>query len=174
MTGAQSTRRRFLVAALTFSTIAATTPTHLWFESSTAWAQSADPTDELTDALAHLARLLFPHDGLADEIYANVIGGVLTATANDPAMTEVLHSAEAALDAASGQSWMKLDAPAQVEAMRRVQNEAFFAAILGTVRGHFYNNSEVWQFIDYPGSSKEYGGYINRGFDDIDWLPEAS
>jgi len=31
----------------------------------------------------------------------------------------------------------------------------------------------VWKHIDYPGSSKEYGGYINRGFNDIDWLPEV-
>jgi hypothetical protein len=174
MTGAQMTRRRFLVAALTFSTVAATTPTSLWFETSTAWAQSTDPTHELTDVLAHLARVLFPHDGLADETYANVIGGILTATAEDPAMTEVLRSAEVALDTASGQSWMTLNARAQVEAVKLVQDEAFFAAILGTVRGHFYNNPEVWQFIDYPGSSKEYGGYINRGFNDIDWLPEGN
>ena len=170
----QTTRRRFLVAAITFSTVAATAPTSLWLGHSAAWAQSTDPADELTNVLAHLARLLFPHDGLADETYANVIGGVLTATAEDPAMTEVLHSAELALDAASGQSWMKLDAAAQVEAIKLVQNEAFFAAILGTVRGHFYNNPEVWKLIEYPGSSKEYGGYINRGFNDIDWLPEEN
>jgi hypothetical protein len=174
MNNKQTTRRRFLVAAITFSTVAATAPTSLWLGHSAAWAQSTDPTDDLTDVLAHLARLLFPHDGLPDEIYADVMGGVLAATAEDPAMTEVLHSAEAALDAASDQSWMKLDAPAQVEAMKLVQGEAFFAAILDTVRGHFYYNPEVWKFLDYPGSSKEYGGYINRGFDDIDWLPEGS
>ena len=174
MTDEQTTRRRILVAALTFSTVAATAPTSLWFGGSAAWAQATDPAQELADVLAHLARLLFPHDGLADETYANVIGGVLAATAEDRAMTEVLHSAEVALDAASGQSWMKLDAAAQIEAIKLVQDEAFFAAILGTVRGHFYNNPEVWQFIDYPGSSKEYGGYINRGFNDIDWLPEEN
>lgn len=174
MNNKQTTRRRFLVAAITFSTVAATAPTSLWLGHSAAWAQSTNPDDELTDVLAHLARLLFPHDGLADEIYADVMGGVLAATAEDPAMTEVLHSAEAGLDAASGQSWMRLDTSAQVEAMKLVQDEAFFAAILGTVRGHFYYNPEVWKFLDYPGSSKEHGGYINRGFNDIDWLPEGS
>ena len=36
---------------------------------------------------------------------------------------------------------------------------------------HLYRNREVWQLVGYEGSSVEYGGYIDRGFDDIDWLP---
>jgi hypothetical protein len=40
------------------------------------------------------------------------------------------------------------------------------------VRFRLYDNAGLWKHIDYPGSSKEHGGYINRGFDDIDWLPE--
>ena len=33
-----------------------------------------------------------------------------------------------------------------------------------------YNNPEVWPKFGYEGSSAEHGGYINRGFSDIDWL----
>jgi hypothetical protein len=32
-----------------------------------------------------------------------------------------------------------------------------------------YNNPEVWPKFGYEGSSAEHGGYINRGFNDIDW-----
>ena len=69
---------------------------------------------------------------------------------------------------------MTLDEAEQIAVMQEVEGEAFFAVILGTVRGQFYYNPEVWKHIDYPGSSREFGGYINRGFDDIDWLPEGS
>ncbi len=32
-------------------------------------------------------------------------------------------------------------------------------------------NPRVAAFFGWEGSSVEHGGYINRGFDDIGWLP---
>jgi hypothetical protein len=34
-----------------------------------------------------------------------------------------------------------------------------------------YGNPRVAAFFGWEGSSVEHGGYINRGFDDIGWLP---
>ena len=46
-----------------------------------------------------------------------------------------------------------------------------------TVRGEcvvgIYNNPDVWKVLGYEGPSAEQGGYINRGFSDIDWLQDA-
>ena len=36
-----------------------------------------------------------------------------------------------------------------------------------------YNNPDVWPKFGYEGASADKGGYINRGFSDIDWLPTA-
>ena len=36
---------------------------------------------------------------------------------------------------------------------------------------NLYTNLLVYRFFSFEGSSVEHGGYINRGFDDIDWLP---
>ena len=36
-----------------------------------------------------------------------------------------------------------------------------------------YNNKEVWPKFGYEGASADKGGYINRGFNDIDWLPQS-
>jgi hypothetical protein len=36
-----------------------------------------------------------------------------------------------------------------------------------------YNNPDVWPKFGYEGASADKGGYINRGFNDIDWLPSA-
>ena len=33
-----------------------------------------------------------------------------------------------------------------------------------------YNQKEVWPIFGYEGESSSKGGYINRGFNDIDWL----
>jgi hypothetical protein len=38
---------------------------------------------------------------------------------------------------------------------------------------HLYNNPLVWRYFGYEGPSAHLGGYINRGFDDISWIPDA-
>ena len=37
-----------------------------------------------------------------------------------------------------------------------------------------YNNPLVWRHFGYEGPSAEFGGYIDRGFDDLTWLPRPS
>ena len=39
----------------------------------------------------------------------------------------------------------------------------------GLVTG-LYNQKEVWPLFGYEGESFSKGGYIDRGFDDINWL----
>jgi hypothetical protein len=36
-----------------------------------------------------------------------------------------------------------------------------------------YNDTEVWQILGWEGESFSKGGYLERGFDDLDWLPAA-
>lgn len=169
MNDTQTSRRRFIIAALTFSTVAVTTPGLPWLRASKAWAGSA--SDKVNDTLTRLARLLFPHDGISDNTYAEVMGAVLAALANNPATDSVVAAAEVALDTGRDVPFAELDEAEQVAAIEKVQREDFFAVLLGTVRGVFYYHPKVWEHLGYPGSSKEFGGYINRGFDDIDWLP---
>jgi len=35
-----------------------------------------------------------------------------------------------------------------------------------------YNLPEVWEALGYEGASFDKGGYLTRGFNDLDWLPE--
>lgn len=139
------------------------------FRTSAAWANTGD-----TEALTHFARLLFPHDGVADSVYAEAMAGVLSGFEVSPDTAGLLDSAEAALNAQQDEAWFDVDEAAQISAIKNVQGEAFFAAILGALRGAFYYHPVVWEHINYPGSSKEYGGYLHRGFDDISWLPESN
>lgn len=160
------TRRRLILASLAFSTVAVGGVSGL--RAGAVWARYQDD-----ETLAPFARRLFPHEGLPDDVYADVMGNVLRSLAADPASAEILDTVEAALDAQQDASWLDLDEAGQVAAIRKIEGEPFFAAILGALRLAFYTDRAVWRQIDYPGSSKEYGGYKGRGFDDIAWLPET-
>jgi hypothetical protein len=157
------TRRRFLVAAVTFSGVA--TGAAL-LGASRAWAQGSAGPDA---AMTRLARLMFPHDGVPNEVYADILDDALGATAADGAFADTLDAAAAALPA----DFMALDEAAQVEALRAVQEEAFFGGILFAVRLRLYNHPAVWAVLNYEGPSWQRGGYLNRGAGEIDWLPEA-
>ena len=161
-------RRRFLVVAIAYSGFISTGAGTALLRASSAWAQSTGNTDELT----HMARLLYPHDGIPDAVYAEVVDSILSAAASDLSMAGLLDDAISALDSAQGGAWYESGHEAQLAAMHGVEDEAFFAAIKANVRDRFYTHPKVWEHIGYPGSAVEYGGYIDRGFDDIDWLPE--
>lgn len=166
MQTAQLSRRRFILTALAASS--AVTTSRLFLADSAAWAETGDKP-----ALVRLARLLLPHSGLSSDTYADVMDSVFGTLAARPDTAQLLDVAEAALDAQQDAAWIDATDDAQISALENIQGEAFFAAILATVRGTFYYHPGVWKHIDYPGSSKEYGGYKNRGFNDIGWLPEV-
>jgi len=35
-----------------------------------------------------------------------------------------------------------------------------------------YSDQRTWQLVGYEGSSFDKGGYLDRGFNDLDWLPD--
>ncbi len=169
MNQCETSRRRFLVAAIAYTGLLSTGSGAAMLRASSAWARSADGN---ADELTRIARLLYPHDGIGNDVYTDVIDDVLSAAADDSTMMEILGNAVTALNAAQQGDWFEIGADDQIKAMRVVENEPFFAAIQGAVMVRFYNHPKVWEHIGYPGSSVEYGGYVDRGFDDIDWLPK--
>ena len=168
----QTTRRRFLVAAITFSGLASVPSSLSWIGSSAAWADTNGENDKKPGAMAQLARLLFPHAELPVDVYAQVIDEVLAWTAAAPATDGLLAAVEQALDAEAKHSWFGLAQDKQLAVLRTLQDDPAIVGIREMVRFRLYQNRALWQHVGYPGSSKELGGYINRGFDDIDWLAE--
>ena len=56
---------------------------------------------------------------------------------------------------------------------KAIEQGALFKKLRGDLLVTLYNNKEVWPKFGYEGASADKGGYINRGFNDIDWLPQA-
>jgi hypothetical protein len=172
MVGGDTTRRRFLVAAITYSGLLSSGIGMSVLRTSEAWARSSGQGAD--GMLGHFARLLYPHDALADETYIEVISAILEAAASDSSLDGVIEETISALNSSQDGDWFELDEETQIAVMESRQDDAFFAAIQFQVMARFYNHPKVWQVIGYPGSAKEYGGYLERGFDDIDWLPEEA
>ena len=169
----QLTRRRFIVAVIALSGAAGSALRPDLLSMSRAWAGSVSTLDDsLRQAMVRMARLLFPHDALADDVYAEILDGALSDTASSSAFAAYLEAAATNLDRQSGGNWWGLDEPEQIDAMRSIAEEPYFVAIREQVRLGVYNGAAFWQHIGYPGPSKGFGGYLYRGAGDIDWLPE--
>jgi hypothetical protein len=76
------------------------------------------------------------------------------------------------LDAGASRSWIDRGQDEQQAALSAIDKTPFFLALRGLGGFLFYNTPDVWALLGYDGPSFEKGGYLGRGFDDIDWLPE--
>jgi hypothetical protein len=125
--------------------------------------------------LVVMARDIYPHDKIADQHYAAVIESIDASAKDDAALKTMLEEGAAGLDAKA--AGMKYESYAsvpnedeRVAILKEVETTPFFQKIRGTLITGIYNNKELWPFFGYEGSSADKGGYIHRGFDDIDWL----
>lgn len=172
MNNAAMTRRRFLIAAIAGSGVTASALNLALIRDASAWADAVDDDGAVgARILTRMVHLYYPHDNVAGEVYAQTVNSILSAAAMDSTLQNLLDAAFTALEGAGDLRFTELDAESQLAAMTSVQDEPFFTAIKFQVLARFYAHPEVWKAINYPGSSVEFGGYVDRGFDDIDWLP---
>ena len=124
--------------------------------------------------LVKMARDIYPHDKLPDAAYAAVISGHDAAAKDDPAKKDMLEVGVAALNKMAGGNYAGVAAEAdRVAILTAMEASPFFQAIRGSLITGIYNNKELWPHFGYEGESASQGGYIERGFGDIDWLDKA-
>jgi hypothetical protein len=58
----------------------------------------------------------------------------------------------------------------RVAVLKQIETTPFFQTVRGGLVVGLYNQKEVWPIFGYEGESYSKGGYIARGFGDIDWL----
>lgn len=140
-----------------------------------AWAMSLQALDEHTAmTLVRVCREMYPHDRLGDVYYAKVVEGLDQKAAGDKDMAKMLADGVANLDAAiGGVDWLQLSDGYKLAALKSVESTPFFQAVRGECVTGIYNNPAVWRHFGYEGASAEFGGYIERGFDDLGWLDNA-
>jgi hypothetical protein len=132
-------------------------------------AQSAERT------LMRMVRDAFPHDKLDDKYYAAVVGTYDQKAATDGDLKSLITDGVNSLDNLAVKRFGKPYAEVPSEGDRvlllyAIEQTPFFQKVRGDVFFGIYNNKEVWPLLGYEGSSWEKGGYLKRGFDDVDWL----
>ncbi|WP_243632236.1 twin-arginine translocation signal domain-containing protein [Parazoarcus communis] len=125
--------------------------------------------------LLQLARDIFPHDRISDRYYLQALEPLEAQAAQDDKLKALLTEGVAALDRLAKLRFKKAYTELPKESDRLsllyvIEHGAFFQKVKGHLVTGFYDNKAVWPLFGYEGSSWEKGGYINRGFDDIDWL----
>jgi hypothetical protein len=114
---------------------------------------------DVREALLHATRTIFPHDGLPDEAYLKVVDALQADAGNDDAVRRTIESGVGELDG-------QLDPPS------REEGSDLFKLIHASAVVELYDNPLVWRAFGYEGPSVHLGGYVDRGFDDLDWLPD--
>ncbi|WP_426179542.1 hypothetical protein [Rhizorhabdus sp. FW153] len=135
-------------------------------------AASAVP-DRRVAATAALLKAAFPHRGLTPGFYLGAAETYVKEIAAQPAAISEHDRGLALLDASHIAPFADLPPVIQKGLVEKVDQEPFFKAILWRGAELIYRDRSVWKMVGYEGSSLEYGGYHDRGFDDIDWLPKA-
>jgi hypothetical protein len=137
------------------------------------WALTMSAMTEVEGGkLLNVTRSIFPHDTLDDAVYALVVKDLDAAAAKDPAIATLLRDGLQELDNLASGDWAGLDYLARENIVIKMAGTDFFEKIRGTSVVSLYNNEMAWAHFGYEGSSYETGGYFDRGFQDLDWLPE--
>jgi hypothetical protein len=136
-----------------------------------AWAmETAVLKPETMATLVQMARDIYPHDQVGDEFYVIAIKGYDTEDAA-AGIEDGIAKLNAAAKAAGHDSYLAAGWERdRVDILRGMEDDAFFQQIRGGLVTGLYNQKAVWPIFGYEGSSFEFGGYIERGFNDINWL----
>jgi hypothetical protein len=117
-----------------------------------------------------MARDIYPHDQVADRFYAVAVKGYDDAAAKDLVAAGIA-SLNAAAQAQGHADYVSIGwEEDRVKVLQAIEGEVFFQTVRAGLVTGLYNQKDVWPIFGYEGESFSQGGYIDRGFDDIDWL----
>lgn len=136
-----------------------------------AWAmETAALKPETMATLVQMARDIYPHDQVGDEHYVVAVKGY-DSDAAAPGIEDGIAKLNAAAQAAGHDSYLAMGWERdRVDILRSMEDDPFFQQIRGGLVTGLYNQKAVWPIFGYEGESFSQGGYIDRGFDDINWL----
>lgn len=175
MLDARLTRRHFLHSGrnMLVGTLALNSGALGLLAPSQSWALPLAALDPVTgQALLKAARHIFPHDDLDDAVYALVVKQLDKDAGADPAVAELLNNGVAALNEAAGGDWLALAPALRFAVIENMAGDDFFEKIRGTAVVALYDNDMAWAYFGYEGDAWSKGGYLARGFNDLDWLPD--
>jgi hypothetical protein len=126
-----------------------------------------------TAALARMVRCIYPHDRFRDGPYERVSEALDESAAADAVLAGALEQGVRDLDAATGTPFTQLSDAEARAVVEGLSETPFFQTVRAAAVVALYDQAEVWEVLGYEGPSYDKGGYLERGFDDLDWLPDV-
>jgi hypothetical protein len=126
----------------------------------------------VAETLASVAHTLYPHDGLPDRVYRRVVAEFDRMAAASPAAAQLMAQFVDLVDEAMPLPFVELSDGYRTEVLKRLEGTPAFRLVQRSTVRFLYDDIEVWQAFGYEGASVHLGGYVKRGFDDLDWLPD--
>lgn len=124
---------------------------------------------DLKPVLVRLLRVAYPHDRFPDGPYERTADTILSGVKDDVWHRVTLENGLKSLQTKGFQDMS--DAEAQ-SLLREIADAEFFVHARGVAVVALYDDHEVWELLGYEGASFDQGGYLHRGFNDLDWLPD--
>ncbi|CAN5189164.1 hypothetical protein BH09ACT1_BH09ACT1_10350 [soil metagenome] len=122
--------------------------------------------------LVAISRVLYPHPQLADAPYLRTVASILDRASAEPLLYRDLVTGLDELRTAAGGGIAGAESAELRRLLRDRESTGFFSTMRSLVVWYLYDDHEVWEFVGYPGASFDQGGYLGRGFNDLDWLPD--
>jgi hypothetical protein len=141
------------------------------FSDNTASPASAD---RKTETLVRYAYCILPLLEPSHPRYRAVADRVFGQASQVPQIASMVEGGISALNAAGKGDWLNLPAKERVGIIRALKATPFFGYLHWNTSEIVMRDPALWRTLGYQGSSIEHGGYLHRGFDDIDWLPQAN
>jgi hypothetical protein len=125
---------------------------------------------ELVEQLVSVYRTMFPHDDVPDEFYEHVVRKLDDKAAQNRDLPRFFSDGIEALNDLAGCAWTSLSEEARLGALRQAEQTSFFQTLRSDFVVYFYSNPAIWPRFGYEGPCNDRGGYLHRGFNDIDWI----
>ena len=123
------------------------------------------------ETLVAAIRTLYPHDALPERLYRRVVVH-LDRLANGAApVAEALRSFCAGLAQGWPIGFAERAETYRIQALKKLEGTTEFTFVQRAAVRYLYDDVELWAAFGYEGASVHLGGYVKRGFDDLDWLP---
>lgn len=158
-----ATRRKVLIAISQLAT-AATLLSCTGFADRA--ATDGNPNLEL---LAGVAYDILPYSELSPQLYIKVAQQILELKDNN-----VAAGLQKLRDASHNAAWRDVPEAERVAILSSLHDSPFFGVVRANTLQVLLRDPATFAIVGYGGSSIQYGGYIRRGFNDINWLPAST
>ena len=127
---------------------------------------------DVAETLVAAVRTLYPHERVPERVYRRVVYALDGVAAKTPAAAQAIAAFVDMADSAMPLPFRELSESYRVAALKSMEATPAFTLVQRSAVRFLYDDVEVWELFGYEGASVHLGGYIERGFDDLDWLPD--